>query len=57
MGLGVFRGLGFRVYRDPSLECNRLRAPLLSREWGNGFWTIIGDYIGTTIGIHSPIPY
>ena len=24
-------------------------------EWDMG--TIIGDYIGTTIGIHSPIPY
>ena len=26
---------------------------VLSREWGK---TIIGGYIGTTIGIHSPIP-
>ena len=45
--------------------CNRaLNCLGLSREWGNGLWrllgimeTIIGEYIGTTIGIHSPIPY
>ena len=32
---------------------------VLSREWGNGLRGLpyIGDYIGTTIGIHSPIPY
>ena len=29
---------------------------VLCREWGN-METIIGDYIGTTIGIHSNIPY
>ena len=31
---------------------------VLRREWGE--WVmgiIIGEYIGTTIGIHSPIPY
>ena len=32
---------------------------VLSREWGNEWvmGTTIGDYIGTTKGIHSPIPY
>ena len=31
---------------------------VLSREWGNGLWgLLVGDYIGTTIGIHSSIPY
>ena len=31
---------------------------MLSREWGEGVMgTIIGDYIGAGIGIHSPIPY
>ena len=31
---------------------------VLSREWGNGLWgTMSGKYIGTIIGIHSPIPY
>ena len=29
---------------------------VLSREWGNGDF-FVGDYIGTTIGILSPIPY
>ena len=30
---------------------------MLSREGGNGLWgSIIGDYIGATIGIHSPTP-
>ena len=31
---------------------------VLSREWGeSNMGTIIGVYIGTTVGIHSPIPY
>ena len=42
------------------LSCKRFRATwgkvrlclVLSREWGNGLMgTIIGDYIGTTLGI------
>ena len=31
---------------------------VLSREWGKWIMEIlVGDDIGTTIGIHSPIPY
>ena len=31
---------------------------VLSREWGNGLWGLLLEgYIGSTIGIHSPIPY
>ena len=44
---------------SPEVPCMGLNdCVVLSREWGNGlFWTIIGDYMGTTLGIHSPIPY
>ena len=49
--LGVI-GPGFLNQVPTSVNQNCL---VLSREWI--METIIGDYIGTTIGIHSPIPY
>ena len=47
------------------LRSSQLFSLVLSREWVNGLWKpltlnpklLFGDHIGTTIGIHSPIPY
>ena len=50
---------GVRRVAKGDLETGRPKVSLvLSREWGNGLVvTIIRDYIGPTIGIHSPMPY
>ena len=49
--------LGFRVAGKDKLP-GRSKSRLFSRKWGEWIMeTIIGDYIGTTIGIQLPIPY
>ena len=48
----------FTVYssNDDNSDRNNSLVPSRDRvEWILG--TVIGDYVGTTIGIHSPIPY
>ena len=53
-----FRSLGLGFCFRGKQGASILSCLVLSREWGNGLWgLLLGDSIGTTIGIHSPIPY